>query len=144
MTPDAIDRWVGSTFAGHPERVDRQAGADMTESDIAIIGAGFGGLGAAIQLKRNGIHDFVVFEQADDLGGTWRDNSYPGCACDVPSHLYSYSFALNPDGRTRSPARRRSGTTCGRARTGSASGHTYDWGAAWTAPSGTRPPPDGG
>ena len=68
----------------------------MTHSDVAIIGAGFGGLGAAIQLKRNGIHDFVVFEQADDLGGTWRDNSYPGCACDVPSHLYSYSFALNP------------------------------------------------
>ncbi len=72
-------------------------GADITESDIAIIGAGFGGLGAAIQLKRSGRHDFVVFEQADDLGGTWRDNSYPGCACDVPSHLYSYSFALNPD-----------------------------------------------
>jgi cation diffusion facilitator CzcD-associated flavoprotein CzcO len=68
----------------------------MTESDIAIIGAGFGGLGAAIQLKRNGTHEFVVFEQAAELGGTWRDNSYPGCACDVPSHLYSFSFALNP------------------------------------------------
>src|SRR4030095_1728894 len=72
-------------------------GADMTESDIAIIGAGFGGLGAAIQLKRSGRHDFVVFEQAEDLGGPWRDISYPGCACDVPSHLYSFSFALNPD-----------------------------------------------
>ncbi len=64
---------------------------------VAIIGAGFGGLGAAIRLKQRGIDDFVVLERAGDLGGTWRDNSYPGCACDVPSHLYSYSFAPNPD-----------------------------------------------
>ena len=82
---------------GHPAAAGHDHGADMTESDIAIIGAGFGGLGAAIQLKRTGDHDFVVFEQAEDIGGTWRDNSYPGCACDVPSHLYSFSFALNPD-----------------------------------------------
>ncbi len=64
---------------------------------MAVIGAGFGGLGAAIRLKRDGVNDVVVLERADDLGGTWRDNSYPGCACDVPSHLYSYSFALNPN-----------------------------------------------
>ncbi|NUQ20440.1 MAG: NAD(P)/FAD-dependent oxidoreductase [Gemmatimonadaceae bacterium] len=51
----------------------------------------------AIQLKKRGIGDFVVLERADDIGGTWRDNSYPGCACDVESHLYSFSFALNPD-----------------------------------------------
>jgi cation diffusion facilitator CzcD-associated flavoprotein CzcO len=63
---------------------------------VAIVGGGFGGLGAAIRLKRDGIEDFLVFERADDLGGTWRDNSYPGCACDVPSHLYSFSFAPNP------------------------------------------------
>jgi cation diffusion facilitator CzcD-associated flavoprotein CzcO len=63
---------------------------------IAIIGAGFAGLGMAIRLKQEGIHDFVILERADDLGGTWRDNSYPGCACDVPSHLYSFSFAPNP------------------------------------------------
>ncbi|MET7418444.1 NAD(P)/FAD-dependent oxidoreductase [Dactylosporangium sp. NPDC005555] len=63
---------------------------------IAIVGAGFGGLGAAIRLKQHGHDDFVVFERAGDLGGTWRDNSYPGCACDVPSHVYSFSFALNP------------------------------------------------
>jgi cation diffusion facilitator CzcD-associated flavoprotein CzcO len=69
----------------------------LSSSDIAIIGAGFAGLGAAIQLKRAGRHDLVIFEQANEIGGTWRDNSYPGCACDVPSHLYSYSFALNPD-----------------------------------------------
>src|SRR5215475_6431555 len=65
--------------------------------DIAIVGAGFGGLGAAIRLRRAGWQDFVILEAADDVGGTWRDNSYPGCACDVPSHLYSYSFALNPN-----------------------------------------------
>jgi cation diffusion facilitator CzcD-associated flavoprotein CzcO len=63
---------------------------------IAIIGSGFAGLGAAIRLKRDGIHDFVVLERASDVGGTWRDNTYPGCACDVESHLYSFSFALEP------------------------------------------------
>lgn len=67
---------------------------------IAIIGAGFGGLGAAIRLKQRGHDDFVVLERAGDLGGTWRDNAYPGCACDVPSHVYSFSFALNPDWST--------------------------------------------
>jgi len=64
---------------------------------VAIIGSGFGGLGAAIRLKQAGIDDFVIFERADDVGGTWRDNTYPGCACDVESHLYSLSFALEPN-----------------------------------------------
>ncbi|MCA1683073.1 MAG: NAD(P)/FAD-dependent oxidoreductase [Actinobacteria bacterium] len=64
---------------------------------IAIIGSGFAGLGAAIRLRQEGYDDLVVLERADDLGGTWRDNTYPGCACDVQSHLYSYSFAPNPD-----------------------------------------------
>jgi phytoene dehydrogenase-like protein len=63
----------------------------------AIIGAGFGGLGAAIRLRENGIDDVVVLERAEQVGGTWHQNAYPGCACDVPSHLYSFSFALNPD-----------------------------------------------
>ena len=63
---------------------------------IVIIGAGFGGIGMAIALKRAGFHDFVILEKSDDLGGTWHDNQYPGCACDVPSPLYSYSFELNP------------------------------------------------
>jgi cation diffusion facilitator CzcD-associated flavoprotein CzcO len=63
---------------------------------IAIIGAGFSGLGAAIRLKTAGIDDFVVLERARAVGGTWRENTYPGCQCDVPSHLYSYSFARNP------------------------------------------------
>jgi cation diffusion facilitator CzcD-associated flavoprotein CzcO len=59
---------------------------------IAIIGSGFGGLGLGIQLKRQGIDTFSIFEQADDIGGTWRANTYPGAECDVPSALYSYSF----------------------------------------------------
>ena len=59
---------------------------------VVVIGAGFGGIGMAIALKRAGLKNFVVLDQADDLGGTWRDNSYPGLCCDVPSHLYSYSF----------------------------------------------------
>ncbi|AYN40886.1 NAD(P)/FAD-dependent oxidoreductase [Streptomyces dangxiongensis] len=64
---------------------------------VVVIGSGFGGLGAAVRLRREGITDFVVLERADSVGGTWRDNSYPGCACDVPSHLYSFSFAPHPD-----------------------------------------------
>jgi cation diffusion facilitator CzcD-associated flavoprotein CzcO len=59
---------------------------------IAIIGTGFGGLGLAIRLKQAGINDFTLFEKASDVGGVWRDNTYPGAACDVPSHLYSFSF----------------------------------------------------
>lgn len=62
-----------------------------------IIGAGMSGILAAIKLEQAGHHDFVIYEKADRLGGTWRENRYPGIACDVPSHLYSYSFALNPE-----------------------------------------------
>ena len=54
---------------------------------VVVIGAGFGGIGMAIALKGAGIEDFVVLDRADDLGGTWRDNSYPGLSCDIPSHL---------------------------------------------------------
>jgi cation diffusion facilitator CzcD-associated flavoprotein CzcO len=64
--------------------------------DIAIIGAGFSGLGTAIRMRQQGLEDFVVLERHDDVGGTWWANTYPGCACDVPSHLYSFSFAPNP------------------------------------------------
>ncbi len=64
---------------------------------IVIVGSGFAGLGTAIRLKERGEQHFVLLERAARLGGTWRENSYPGCACDVPSHLYSFSFALNPD-----------------------------------------------
>lgn len=61
-----------------------------------VVGAGFGGLAMAIELDRQGARDYLVVERGDDVGGTWRDNTYPGAACDVPSQLYSYSFALNP------------------------------------------------
>ncbi|MFP6656126.1 MAG: NAD(P)/FAD-dependent oxidoreductase [Myxococcota bacterium] len=63
---------------------------------IAILGAGFSGLGTAIQLKKAGIDSFTIFERAADVGGTWRDNTYPGAACDVPSHAYSLSFEQSP------------------------------------------------
>ncbi len=63
---------------------------------VAIIGSGFGGIGTAVQLKRQGIDDFVIVERAGDVGGVWRDNRYPGAACDVASHLYSFSWAPNP------------------------------------------------
>jgi len=62
-----------------------------------IIGAGFAGLGSAIRLKQSGLNDFVILERGNKVGGTWRDNNYPGAACDIPSNLYSYSFAQNPN-----------------------------------------------
>lgn len=65
--------------------------------EVVVIGAGISGIGAGIRLLKDGFENFVILEKADDLGGTWRDNTYPGCECDVPSALYSYSFAQNPD-----------------------------------------------
>ncbi|MDX6287088.1 MAG: cyclohexanone monooxygenase [Frankiales bacterium] len=62
---------------------------------VAVLGAGFGGIGMGIKLKRAG-YPFTIYEKSDGVGGTWRDNTYPGAACDVPSHLYSYSYELNP------------------------------------------------
>ncbi len=70
---------------------------EAPDLSVAIIGAGFAGLGMAIKLKDAERHDFQIFEAASGLGGTWRDNTYPGCACDIPSHLYSYSFEQKPD-----------------------------------------------
>jgi cation diffusion facilitator CzcD-associated flavoprotein CzcO len=64
---------------------------------IVIVGGGFSGVGMAIRLKQRGIEDFVVLERAPDVGGAWHFNTYPGCRCDVPSHLYSFSFAPNPN-----------------------------------------------
>ena len=67
------------------------------EHRVVVVGAGFSGIGMAARLRSMGVEDFVVLDRGNDLGGTWRDNSYPGCCCDVPSNLYSYSFALNPE-----------------------------------------------
>ncbi|MET8994030.1 NAD(P)/FAD-dependent oxidoreductase [Amycolatopsis sp. NPDC004169] len=69
----------------------------MTERfKVVIVGTGFSGLGQAIQLEKAGIRDYVILEKATEVGGTWRDNSYPGCACDVQSHMYSFSYEQNP------------------------------------------------
>ncbi|WP_439382680.1 flavin-containing monooxygenase [Amycolatopsis lexingtonensis] len=70
---------------------------DQRHFEVLVVGAGASGLGAAIRLGQAGVTDLAVLEKADALGGTWRDNTYPGCACDVPSALYSYSFAPNPE-----------------------------------------------
>jgi cation diffusion facilitator CzcD-associated flavoprotein CzcO len=76
-----------------------QLTATLTRTDfpIVIIGSGFAGIGMAIRLKQAGIHSFTIVERASEIGGTWRDNTYPGAACDVPSHVYSFSFEPNPD-----------------------------------------------
>src|ERR1700744_5791649 len=84
--PPATDRlWP----VGYP------AGAEAV--DVLIVGAGFAGIGMGIQLARRGRESFVIIEQADDVGGTWRDNRYPGVSCDIPSHLYCFSFRQNPN-----------------------------------------------
>ncbi|MEV0532904.1 NAD(P)/FAD-dependent oxidoreductase [Kitasatospora sp. NPDC050463] len=107
--PDASDRdsldvstggaatGPAASAAAAPEAPAVTAAPDVPHVRVAVIGSGFGGIGAGVRLRRAGITDFVILERADSVGGTWRDNSYPGCACDVPSHLYSFSFAPNPD-----------------------------------------------
>jgi cation diffusion facilitator CzcD-associated flavoprotein CzcO len=79
----------------HPPRVAEVR--EVVDAKAIVVGAGFAGVGAGVRLLQAGESDFVILERADQLGGTWRDNQYPGCRCDVPSHLYSYSFAPNPD-----------------------------------------------
>ena len=66
-------------------------------TSFAVVGAGFGGVGAAVLLRRAGYRDVSVFERGERIGGVWSENTYPGAACDVPSHLYEFSFAPNPD-----------------------------------------------
>ena len=68
----------------------------MIKKDIVIIGTGFSGMGAAMKLRESGREDFVILEKAHDVGGTWRDNTYPGCECDIPSHMYSVSYEHTP------------------------------------------------
>ena len=70
---------------------------------IAVVGGGFGGVGAAVMLKRQGYEDVTVFEKGERVGGVWQHNTYPGAACDIPSHLYEYSFAPNSWSRRFSP-----------------------------------------
>jgi cation diffusion facilitator CzcD-associated flavoprotein CzcO len=88
-----------ATTTKHPPRPAARSDRDEVaqQADVLVIGTGFAGLGTATRLKRQGQHSFVILERADDVGGTWRDNTYPGVACDVPSHLYSFSFRPNPN-----------------------------------------------
>ena len=89
------DIWAGRPLA---ERTARSAnGGPPRSPSVAIIGAGFGGIGLAIMLKKAGIDSLTIFEKAEGVGGVWRHNPYPGASCDVPSHLYSFSFEPNPD-----------------------------------------------
>src|SRR3954447_12518455 len=69
----------------------------MREPSVTIVGGGFGGIAAAIELQAHGFTDLTILEASSDLGGTWLWNTYPGCVCDVPSHLYSFSFAQRRD-----------------------------------------------
>jgi cation diffusion facilitator CzcD-associated flavoprotein CzcO len=69
----------------------------VIHTGVVVVGTGFSGMGMAIELRRQGRDDFVVLEKAGDFGGTWRDNTYPGCACDIQSHMYSFSFEQKPD-----------------------------------------------
>ncbi|MCX4095998.1 flavin-containing monooxygenase [Nocardia sp. alder85J] len=89
-----MSRKVTDNAVELPEAAD---GSGARHVHILIVGSGFSGLGLAIRLSRAGRADFLVLERGGDVGGTWRDNTYPGAACDVPSQLYSYSFALNPN-----------------------------------------------
>jgi len=73
----------------------------MHPPSVAIVGTGFGGIGMALELKRNGLHDFVLLEKGDDVGGVWRENTYPGAACDIPSPYYSFSYEPKSDWSSR-------------------------------------------
>ena len=80
---------------------------------VVVVGAGFGGIAVAIELARHGFDDVEILEAAPELGGTWFHNTYPGAACDVPSHLYSFSYAQRRDwSRLCSPAGRDPRATC--------------------------------
>jgi cation diffusion facilitator CzcD-associated flavoprotein CzcO/acetyl esterase/lipase len=87
--------WLGRSLSDAGTAADG-SGNGRPAPKVAIIGAGFGGIGLGMTLKRAGIDSFTIFEKAEGVGGVWRDNTYPGAACDVPSHLYSFSFEPNP------------------------------------------------
>ncbi|GAA2041812.1 NAD(P)/FAD-dependent oxidoreductase [Catenulispora yoronensis] len=87
---DPMDLSEAPITGGHPAR------ELPANTRFVIVGSGFAGLCMAIKLKQAGHHDFVILEKGDDVGGTWRENTYPGAACDIQSHLYSFSFELNP------------------------------------------------
>ncbi len=85
---------MSAASTDHAERAPERLRPDH---EVAVIGAGLGGIGMAIALRRAGIEDFVVLERASDIGGTWRDNRYPGIAVDIPAQAYQFSYELKPD-----------------------------------------------
>jgi cation diffusion facilitator CzcD-associated flavoprotein CzcO len=92
---------MAGAHADDRPRSDRHPGRRKDTLRIGIVGAGFAGIGLATRLRQAGFRNVVLFERADRPGGTWRDNTYPGAACDVPSHLYSFSFAAKSDWQSR-------------------------------------------
>src|SRR5215469_210619 len=80
-----------------PDPSGNQSNSSDITVDVLIVGAGFSGICMGIKLLEAGMKKFLIIEKSDDLGGTWYENRYPGCACDVPAHLYSFSFERNPD-----------------------------------------------
>jgi cation diffusion facilitator CzcD-associated flavoprotein CzcO len=99
MCADAVRATAGAQSVSHSARrgaardYDQRGNAVVRDLKVVIVGAGFGGIGVAVELQRHGFRDITILERAQDLGGTWHHNTYPGAACDVPSHLYSFSFA---------------------------------------------------
>src|SRR5713101_8612759 len=83
--------------ASHLETTNGRSTAEKVDYEVAIVGSGFSGIGVGIKLKKIGINSFVILEKASDLGGTWRDNTYPGFTVDIPALTYSYSFEQNPN-----------------------------------------------
>jgi cation diffusion facilitator CzcD-associated flavoprotein CzcO/predicted metal-dependent hydrolase len=102
---EPVRRWkhefeTSSLYDASRRAANSRGGEAAASSDpenlVAIVGAGFSGLGMAIRLRQSGLGSFTLFEKGNDVGGTWRENRYPGCACDVPAHVYSFSFEPNP------------------------------------------------
>lgn len=87
----------GNANKMHKDANQQVNGKPDVDIEIAIVGSGFGGIGLAIKLKQANMNNFTIYEKANEVGGTWRENTYPGAACDVPSHLYSFSFEPNPN-----------------------------------------------
>ena len=99
-----LKRLLRDTRGDMSENARKIQGRPSKSPRVAVIGGGMAGILGAVKLAEAGFSDFTVYEKADRFGGTWRENTYPGVACDIPSHLYGYSFAPNPDwSHTRSP-----------------------------------------
>src|SRR5215470_11656314 len=96
LEPSGNHHDAAGIYVDSAPSVSAQNGKDISV-DVLIVGAGFSGICMGIKLLDAGVKNFLIIEKSDDLGGTWYENRYPGCACDVPAHLYSFSFERNPD-----------------------------------------------